>query len=153
MKAGGIQSIAVDKHGGKGRNWTAAHTNWGEFLIHPRSHESTQASPIKERKEGGLRRVMLHEAAHGIWDRAPLKSRKDFEQAVAAHPEVAEQIGRIVNIDVPKDSFHANSRVATEVHSELQAMRRYDPARFAKLPEQIRNALDAVWKPTGTTAG
>ncbi len=144
-----INHVVVDRHAGEGKPkaWTAARTAHDGLMIHSRSAENVEKTTVPERKSGGMKRVLIHEAAHGVWDHAAGGRKADFVAALNRHPEVTAQVAKIVSIVPPAGAWDQDraARAASEVHSELHAMRQYDPGRYAAMPEEVRKAAEAVW--------
>ena len=143
LRSAGIKNIRVEPTRGPGKpgHWTAAHDS-GTLLIHPRTGEAIAQSTEPARREGGIKRVIHHEVGHATWDKVGI-GKVDFEKALEEHPEVGEMVAKIVNVKPPRDAFDYDekARRLREVYAELHAMRRYDPERFAALPERVRSSI------------
>jgi hypothetical protein len=148
MEAANFTHLTLTDPRGEGKpdKWSAAKDAFGRLWIHPRTGDVIASSAVPERRAGGLGRVILHEAGHEHWDNAGPAKQKMFAAALAKSPELVDEIDRIVSLKTPKGAFDPDrDRTASEVHSELQAMRVYDPARYARLPAAIREAADAIY--------
>ncbi len=147
MQSGGVMGIRVEATSGpnKPKGWTAAMGQDGMLIIHPRTADAIAKSTVPERRDGGLRRVLWHESAHGIWNRADARAKQQFAAAIT--PEVRDRIAKIVSLGKGIEGFNTTSaeRETSEVHAEVQAMKRYAPGEYAQFPESVRNAADAVW--------
>jgi hypothetical protein len=149
MKDAGITHLQLTPHKGPGKadgGWTMGHTKDGSLMFHTQTANAIEKSPVEERRQGGVKRVIHHEAGHGLWDKSSEEKRKAFAAAMENHPEVLEQIAKIVNVKPPRDAwdYDVKKRNATEVHAELNAMRHYDAKRYAAMPEAVRLAADAI---------
>lgn len=148
MKDAGITHLQLTTHKGpnKAHSWSMGHGPYGSLMFHSQTGNHLAGETIKERAEGGIARVIHHEAGHGLWGKASGEERKAFADALEKHPEVTSQIAKIVNVKPPRDAFDYDekSRAANEVHAELNAMRRYDPKRYAEMPSDLRDAADAI---------
>lgn len=144
----GMHTIRVQKSsdGRSPTGWTAAHSS-GTLIIHPRTADVLASSKIPERREYGLRRVIFHESGHARWDKIDPDLRTEFSRAVAAHPEVEQTMGAIVNLRGDRDSEWGTSAAdvkMSEIHAETYAMSKYAPERFASLPEPVRAAFTKI---------
>jgi hypothetical protein len=149
LKDAGITHIRVEPRAGaaKPKRWTMAHSD-GALIVHSQSGNEIERDE-GERKHRGPVGILHHEAGHGVWDRADKGKQQTFRDALAKHPEVTAHVAKIVNIKPLRDAFHYDEaeRANTEVHAELQAMRHYDPGRFAALPPELKAAVEAI-RPT-----
>lgn len=148
MKDAGIKNLQLTPHKGPGKathGWTMGHSN-GALLFHTQTGNSIERSPVPERREGGVKRIIYHEAGHGLWNKAGNEKVNAFVQALVKHPEVTAEIAKIVNIKPPRDAwdYDEKARAAEEVNAELNAMKRYDPQRYAGMPQALRDAAEAI---------
>jgi hypothetical protein len=144
----GIHTIHVQEASGRNlpKGWTMSHAD-GVLNINPQTAERVAQRDKIRGKTRGVVGVLHHEAGHGLWARAGEPARKAFRDALAAHPEVKEAIAKEQNIKPPVARFDdkpSEDYETEEVHSELNAIRKYDPERFAALPEKVRAAMDAI---------
>jgi len=142
----GINEIEIRPSAGA--KWSMGHSS-GKLMIHPKTAEHIANSPVQERATGGIDRVLHHEAGHGMWNYAPKDQKEAFTKAVGENPDLVERIGKIVNLNLPKDSFNdsptdAKERVVNEVHSEVQAMRKYNPEKYNALPDSIKGPAETI---------
>jgi phage portal protein BeeE len=152
MEAGGINSINVEstsyyaKKTGRKGGWTAAYSN-GALHINPKTAEVLEKETIPERKEGGLKRVISHEAGHGVWDRARDQDKKAFAEALKKNPELTNYVSRVVNVASNPNAFNdTGSRLVTESFAEVHALRRYNREMYDSLPEDIRSPIESARK-------
>ena len=140
LQNAGIKNIQIAPGSNK---WTMAHSN-GALMIHPRTAETISQSQIPERRAGGVERVIHHEAGHGLWEKGTDSQRQAFRDAVKAHPEVQERVGKIVALKPIRETFNEDSdRPVKEVHAEVHAMKHYAPESYSALPEKVRAASDS----------
>lgn len=150
LKDAGIHTIYLAEENSRFRpkGWTAAHNN-GVLMINRLTAERIAKRDKIRGKNRGIVGVIHHEAGHGIWGNASEESRQSFRRALGDHPEVMEQIGKEQNINPPTDRFDDSSESARnyrvqEVHSELNAIRKYDPERYNGLPDAVKEALENI---------
>jgi phage portal protein BeeE len=147
MRDAGITHLRMEPHKGPNKPavWTMAHDK-GALMFHSRTAEKIGESTIAERRQGGITRVIHHEAGHGLWSKAGEEHKAAFTAAVAQHPEVTADIAKIVNIKPPREAFNYDerSRAVEEVHSEVTAIRKYAPEKYAAMPEAVRKTSEAV---------
>lgn len=138
LRRAGIYRVSVRESG----SWSAGHHN-GALLIHPRTAEHIEKSPFPERREGGIQRVIHHEAGHGVWQHAPKDLRDSFEKVEQAHPEIRAAIGKYLRLTQPDEHWDTDEkRPAKEVHAELYAMKRTAPEKYAAIPAPVREVVD-----------
>jgi len=152
MDDAGIHTLHLRpaKGGAAPRKWTAA-VRSGVLIFHPRTAAEVNTSKVEERKKGGIQRVIHHEAGHELFDQSSDEQKKAMTEAVKNNPKVQEEIGKVVALfsSANLERFDPKTKkdAATgEVHAELTAMMHYDAARFAKMPEDIRSAVEAISK-------
>jgi hypothetical protein len=154
MRDAGITHIHFAPHKlnsdqAKGRKWMAARTDDNGLMLHTMSGNHIANSKVPERATGGMTRVIHHEAGHGLWAHSSDEKRSALRSAVDAHPEIKSDIAKIVRIEQPDNAFDDShqarrERPYMEVHAELNAMRKYDPERFNKLPKPLVDAVNAI---------
>ncbi len=146
----GIHTVHLADGAAKFRpsGWTMAHSN-GVLMINQQTAERIAKRDKIRGKDRGITGVIHHEAGHGLWAKASQESRSEFVDAIRKHPEVMEQIAKEQKIDPPHDRMNDSAsdkeqyRIG-EVHAELNAIRKYDPARFNALPASVRNAVESI---------
>ena len=148
MKAGGMKSVTFTP-----KNRPNAPKNWsGGFLgdtllLHPRSMETILGSKSKERKEGGMKSVIAHESAHGVFDNSSKDLRDRFSQEVGKHPEIEEKIGKFLNLGGSIETIMGKTkeeRKNGELHAEIQASKHYDPEYFDSLPTGVKEVVNEI---------
>lgn len=143
LQHAGIKNIHIAP---TNKAWTMYNDN-GALGIHPRTMEAIEKSPIPERQKGGIKRVIHHEAGHGLWNRATEEQKKKFVEVIRKHPEIKDMIGKIVSLKAVQEVFHHHSdRAEKECHAELHAMKKYAPEVYNKLPREVREAVEDIAK-------
>jgi len=144
MREAGIAGIrlipATNKH--------AAGMEGHILLLHPRTAEVLARSNVRERWEGGLERVIMHEAGHSMWNGASDPQRTAFRESLT--PEHVAHVTRIVDLGarIAGTEFYPRTRedrATAEIHAETQAMRWYAPKLYQALPLSLRTATEDIW--------
>lgn len=149
LEDAGIHTVHLADNANRNRptGWTMAHKD-GVLWVNPQTAERMAKRDAVRGVQRGILGVLHHEAGHGLWKRGTDAQRRAVADALAAHPEVVKQIEREQNTHPPGERFDDSLGSAEryrqeEVHAELNAIRRYNPERFAALPEQVRTAIEA----------
>lgn len=152
LKAGGVESLNIEptnyykKRTGRSGNWYGGYAD-GALTIHPKTVDHIESSAVEERVGGGLRRLISHEAGHGVWDRARDADKKAFAEAVKKNPEIVAYVSSVTNVAANPNAFNdTGSRVVTESFAEIHALRRYNREMYDSLPEDIRNPVESARK-------
>ena len=152
MKAGGIEALNIEptnyykKRTGRSGNWYGGYVD-GALTIHPKTVDHIESSAVEERVGGGLRRLISHEAGHGVWDKARDADKKAFAEAVKKNPEIVAYVSSVTNVAANPNAFNdTGSRVVTESFAEIHALRRYNREMYDSLPEDIRSPIESARK-------
>ena len=152
MKAGGIEALNIEptnyykKRTGRSGNWYGGYAD-GALTIHPKTVDHIESSAVEERVGGGLRRLISHEAGHGVWDKARDADKKAFAEAVKKNPEIVAYVSSVTNVVANPNAFNdTGSRVVTESFAEIHALRRYNREMYDSLPEDIRSPIESARK-------
>ncbi|HUT94120.1 MAG TPA: hypothetical protein VMY37_31955, partial [Thermoguttaceae bacterium] len=129
---------------GAPKKWTAASSD-GAVSIHRNTVQNIESSKIPERAEGGLPRVLSHEAGHGLWRTVSDTNKKSFSEALTNNQAVAEKVAKIVSVKAVPEAFsNTGSRELTETFAEVFAMKYYKPSTYNELPEAIRKPVESA---------
>lgn len=154
-RRGGLSEIRVESLRGKKKpknGWSAGHvgltdTAGGDsaLLIHPKSAEFVEKSSVEVRRRHGLKRVICHEAGHGLWSRVGGEElKKKFADAVQKDKDILGYVSRTVNVKAPAGAWDESSRLVTEAFAEIVALEQYDPERYGQLSGDIRQVVSEM---------
>jgi len=150
MRAAGINNIEVrgTSKTPNGFTYYGAH-NKNNLIIHTKTSETIAASNDEYRVKHGFNRLINHEIGHGIWDGAKDETKGNFAQAIKANPKVIEEVAKRTrtkySIGEVWDETTAD-RTVTESFAELNGMRRFDKEGYSKLPQSVKDSIEAVEK-------
>jgi lambda family phage portal protein len=150
MRAAGINNIEVrgTSKTPNGFTYYGAH-NKNNLIIHTKTSETIAASNDEYRVKHGFNRLINHEIGHGIWDGAKDETKGNFAQAIKANPKVIEEVAKRTrtkySIGEVWDETTAD-RTVTESFAELNGMKRFDKEGYSKLPQSVKDSIEAVEK-------
>jgi lambda family phage portal protein len=150
MRAAGINNIEVrgTSKTPAGFTYYGAH-NKNNLIIHTKTSEAIAASKDEYRVKHGFNRLINHEIGHGIWDGSKEETRGNFAKAIRDNPSVIEEVAKRTRTQYSRSDVWDESktdRTVTESFAELNGMKRFDKEGYSKLPQSVKDSIEAVEK-------